>query len=73
MEPMRPVEVTEVPVDPRARRKDIWWRITFCVMFVVQVVLVIESGLSYWWAAGISVVVVVLFEGTFWVLDRRRS
>ena len=73
MEPMRPVEVTEAPVDARVTRRRIWWTIVLAITLSVQVVFVVGYGVSYWWAVAFGGLMWAFYEGFFWLADRRRS
>ncbi len=73
MEPMRPVDYTEAPIDVHARRKDRWWRLFLLALFPTEAVLILRLDVTYWWAAAVGCVAFVGFEGYFWLSERRRT
>lgn len=70
---MRPIANTDVPVDVRARRQDKWWRTLFVTVMFAQIVMVMKFDLSFWWAIGSGLAAFALFEGVFWLLDRKNE
>lgn len=71
LQPMRPVEHVEQPVDATRRREWLWWPVFFGALLIVQMLAVFVWDIGYLWAVLASLVAVAAFQTWLYVASKR--